>query len=88
MVIATLGQIFLQRLQPIQPTVQPLVVTAPLARDAQAMTTFRLGSTGTLRFRGQALAQAIQPTHRSSSTRATPLTTLMAPYLQTLTQEP
>ena len=66
-----------------------LMAALPLSWLAQATRTFLDTGTSAIRWRGQALAQAMQSVHLSGSTTAAPLGPMdMAPNWQAATQEP
>lgn len=62
-VIAPNSQALTQRIQPMQPEEQTFIVWAPLSEFEQRTTACCLKGTNLIRFLGQALAQAPQPTH-------------------------
>ena len=72
----------------MQPWPQALVVTGPLSWLEQPTITLESYGTDAMMFRGQAVAQAIQPVHSSWSTTAMPFSIFSAPNWQAATQLP
>ena len=75
-------------MQPMQPALQALRVTAPLSWFEQRTAVFARLGTMAITCCGQVFAQTPQPTQMEASTEAIPLTREIAPCGQTLMQSP
>src|SRR5690606_8008628 len=88
MYIACCGQALTQRLHPIQPTWQLLLVSAPLSLDLHITEYFFVLSMSSIRFFGQAATHLPHALQRSSMTLAIPPTIMMASKGHALMQSP